>query len=144
MLQCPVTCGGGGIQYRMVACQLPSSQTVPEANCDKLQRPPNSQPCGMLPCPGEHRWQRGAWSSVGHFHTISTYVLNRLSWVKPWASLSYKLAACRVWYVKFSTPIWVWHFADVGTLQKLQTMPQLMCIHAQAPTLHPKVLPFHL
>lgn len=65
--QCDVTCGGGA-QQRIVHCQLPNGDILPDANCLEFT-PPRKQPCGLSSCPGSTpprahaHWQKGHWSS---------------------------------------------------------------------------------
>ena len=75
VLQCSVTCGGGGSQQRMVQCQLPNGELLPSSNCLDFP-PPVSQACGHVPCspslhtPRAPQWQKGAWSSVSQTSII--------------------------------------------------------------------------
>ena len=74
LFQCTQTCDGGTMN-RIVICQLPSGQTFPDQNCDVLERPINSQRCGLEPCvtsvsavtnqnEANVHWQKGPWSPV--------------------------------------------------------------------------------
>jgi len=50
VVQCDVTCGDGGTRRRIVYCQLPSGDVLPDSSC-LGSAPPRSQHCHLEPCP---------------------------------------------------------------------------------------------
>ena len=68
--QCSATCGGG-VQERVVICQLPSGLSLPDHSCESVHRPGHSQRCNRHHCrhpvtavSAVYEWQRGPWGQV--------------------------------------------------------------------------------
>ena len=58
--QCTRSCEGG-VQMRHVACKDWLGRDLDEGNCNSSIRPPNEQPCNVLPCSS---WALGDWNQV--------------------------------------------------------------------------------
>jgi len=92
--QCDVACGGGGIRRRIVHCQWPSGEILPDADCP-LPAPPSSQPCGLDPCPQitlppttstspatvSARWRKSRWSAVSLHWLLGRNQNDRDTWL---------------------------------------------------------------
>uniref|UniRef100_S4RUX8 Uncharacterized protein n=1 Tax=Petromyzon marinus TaxID=7757 RepID=S4RUX8_PETMA len=60
---CSRSCGGSGVRTRLVLCQSPEGQPLPETRCDAATRPPAADACpDEGPCVSPGVWHRSSWS----------------------------------------------------------------------------------
>ncbi|XP_078728437.1 A disintegrin and metalloproteinase with thrombospondin motifs 9-like isoform X1 [Lampetra fluviatilis] len=60
---CSRSCGGGGLRTRLVLCQSPEGQPLPETRCDAATRPQPTEACAdESPCVSPGVWHRSSWS----------------------------------------------------------------------------------
>ena len=118
-VQCDVTCGGGGTQRRIVHCQLPSGDVLPDTSCAADLAPPPSQHCADHPCPQTTTTAATTVSTPPTTlpHTTTTTAAVSTHWTKSrWSPVS--LAAAFLFTQSSSVARWL----EIGEQVSKQTI----------------------